>query len=114
MLGVVGGLVKDGVHLLVKTKDGDVGGRGELLRARRLGGQLLVTNVLCLLWRTVCHVGEASAQSRSNTETDVGGGESTQGLAQTLVADGPTVLAVVRSAENAATGVEVLTERELL
>lgn len=61
MLGVVGRLVKDGVHLLVKAQDGDVRRRGDLLGARRLWRQLLVTDVLCLLWRTVCHVCEASA-----------------------------------------------------
>jgi hypothetical protein len=64
-VGVACRLVKDGVHLLVKTQDGDVRRRGNLLGARRLGGQLLVTDVLCLLWWTVCHVGGASSSCRS-------------------------------------------------
>lgn len=128
MLGVVGRFGEDGVHLLVKAQDGDVRGRGHLLRARRLGRQLLVTDVLCLLWRTVGHVGGGDKRAEpQQLRADTGWGwrrwlallwgglgQSTQEHTQTLGADGLTVLAVVRRgkrAENAAMGVEMLTER---
>lgn len=107
ILGVVGRLVKDRVHLLVKTEDGDVRRRGDLLWTRRLWGQLLMTNVLCLLRWTVCHVCEASAQCR-NTDKGGDGVINSRAYTQTLVAEGLAALAERRHAKGFATGAEVV------
>lgn len=95
MLGGVGRLVKYRVHLQIKTQDRDVGGRGDLLGARRLWSQLLMTNVLCLLRWTVCHVCGASAQSRSTDERVCMGGINSRAYTGT-VAQRLTALAVVQ------------------
>jgi hypothetical protein len=51
VVGVSVSVMEDGVHLLLEDEDGDVGGRGDGLGARRFGRQLLMADVLCLLRR---------------------------------------------------------------